>query len=143
MLYRDISLVSIFGLRGRLYVQRAGDAQGVSLQTEDPYEAKVIDGTRLMIYPEGEEPQFPQQFTSHTDISIGRTHVGSVDVVATARFLTDSRPRMKTPASARAETAVHITAPPRTKFELMGCYGMRKGPHGRHLMRSKDRFNTR
>jgi hypothetical protein len=143
MLYRDISLVSIFGLRGSLYVQRAGDAQGVSLQTEGPYEAKVVDGTRLMIYPKGEEPQFPQQFTSHADIVVGQTHVGSVDVAATVRFLTDSRPRMKAPASTGAEAAVHITAPPRTKFELMGCHGIRKGPHGRHLMRGKDRFNTR
>jgi hypothetical protein len=143
MLYRDISLVSIFGLRGSLYVQRAGDAQGVSLQTEGPYEAKVVDGTCLMIYPEGEEPQFPQQFISHTDIIIGQTHVGSVDVAATARFLTDSRPRRKAPASARAEAAIHITAPPKNKFELMGCHGMRKGPHGQHLMRGKDRFSTR
>jgi hypothetical protein len=143
MLYRDISLVSIFGLRGRLYVHRAGDAQGVSLQTEGPYEAKVVDGTCLMIYPEGEEPQFPRQFASHTDVIFGQTHVGSVDVAATARFLTDSRPHMKASASARAEAAVHITAPPRTKFELSGCHGMRKGPYGRHLMRGQDRFNTR
>jgi hypothetical protein len=143
MLYRDISLVSIFGLHGSLYVQRAGDAQGVSLQTEGPYEAKVVDGTCLMIYPEGEEPQFPQQFTSRTDIIIGQTHVGSVDAAVTARFLTDSRPRMKAPASARAEAAVYITAPPRTKFELMGCHGMRKGPHSRQPMRGTDRFNTR
>lgn len=141
MLYRDISLVSIFGLHGSLYVQRAGDAQGVSLQAEGPYGAKVVDGTCLMIYPEDEEPQFPRQFTSRTDIALGQTHVGSVDVAATVRFLTDSRPRMKAPASARAEAAVHITAPPRTKFELTGCHGMRKGPHGWHLMRGKDRFN--
>jgi len=143
MLYRDIPLVSIFGLRGSLYVQRAGDAQGVSLQTEGPYEAKVVDGTCLMIYPEGEEPQFPQQLTSHTDMVIGQTHVGSVDVATTARFLTDSRPRMRAPASARAEGAVHITAPPRTRFELIACHGKRKGPHGWHLMRGKDRFNIR
>jgi hypothetical protein len=142
MLYRDISLVSIFGLCGSLYVQRAGDAQGVSLQTEGPYEAKVVGGTCLMVYPEGEEPQFPQRFTSHTDVTFGQTHIGAVDVVATACFLTDSRPRMKASAATRAEAAVHITAPPRTKFELMGCHGMRKGPRGWHLMRGKDRFNT-
>jgi len=80
MLYRDISLVSIFGLHGTLYVQRVGDAEGVSVQTEGPYEAKVVAGTWLMVYPEGQEPQFPQQF--HTDITSGRTHVGSVDVAA-------------------------------------------------------------
>lgn len=142
MLYRDISLVSISGLRGSLHVHRARDAQGVSLQSEGPYEAKVVDGTCLMIYPEGEEPQSPQQFTSHTDLIAGQTHVGSVDVAATVRFLTDSRPGSRGPASARAEAAIHITAPPRTKFELTRCHGMRNGPHGRHLMRGEDRFNT-
>jgi hypothetical protein len=141
MLYRDISLVSIFGLRGSLHVQRAEEAQGVSFQTEGPYEAKVVDGTCLMIYPEGEEPQFPQQLTSHTDVIFGRTHIGSVDVTATARFLTDCR--VQAPASARGEAAVRVTAPPRTRFELRGCHGMRKGPRGWHLMRGKDRFNTR
>ena len=80
MLYRDISLVSIFGLRGTLYVQRVRKAEGVSVQTEGPYEVKVVAGTWLMVYPEGQEPQFPHQF--HTDITTGRTHVGSVDVAA-------------------------------------------------------------
>ena len=52
MLYRDISQVSIFGLRGTLYVQRIREAEGVSVQTEGPYEAKVVGDTWLMIYPE-------------------------------------------------------------------------------------------
>ena len=93
MLYRDISLVSIFGLHGTLYVQRVGDAEGVSVQTEGPYETKVVADTWLMIYPEDQEPQFPHRF--HADIATGHTHVGSVDIAAKVRFLTDSRPPMR------------------------------------------------
>ena len=141
MLYRDISLVSIFGLRGTLYIQRAREAEGVSVQTEGPYEAKVVGDTWLMIYPEGQEPQFPHQF--HTDITTGRTHVGSVDVAAKVHVLTDSSPRVRARSSVRVQAAVQITAPPRTKFELVGCYGMRKGPRGWRLMRGDDRFDTR
>jgi hypothetical protein len=141
MLYRDISLVSILDLRGNLHVQRAEDAEGVSVQTEGSYEAKVIDDTWLMIYPEGQEPQFPRWFS--TDMTIGQTYVGSVDVAAKVRFLTDPRPRMRARTSDRVPAAVQITAPPRTKFELIGCYGMRKGPRGSHLMRGNDRFDTR
>ena len=140
MLYRGISLVSIFGLHGTLYVQRVRDAEGVSVQTEGPYEAKVVADTWLMIYPEGQEPQFPHRF--HTDIATGHTHVGSVDVAAKVRFLTDSRPNMRARTSVRVQ-AVQITAPPRTKFELVSCYGMRKGPRGWRLMRGNDRFDTR
>jgi hypothetical protein len=140
MLYRDISLVSIFGLHGTLYVQRVRDAEGVSVRTEGPYEAKVVADTWLMIYPEGQEPQFPHRF--HTDIATGHTHVGSVDVAAKVRFLTDSRPRTGARTSVRVQ-AVQITAPPRTKFELVSCYGRRKGPRGWRLMRGSDRFDTR
>jgi hypothetical protein len=140
MLYRDISVVSIFGLHGTLYVQRVRDAEGVSVQTEGPYETKVVADTWLMIYPEDQEPQFPHQF--HADIATGHTHVGSVDIAAKMRFLTDSRPRMRARTSVRAQ-AVQIAAPPRTKFELISCYGMRKGPRGWRLMRGSDRFDTR
>ena len=141
MLYRDISLVSIFGLRGTLYVQRVKEAEGVSVQTEGPYDAKVVADTWLMVYPEGQEPQFPHQ--SHTDIVTGRTHVGSVDVAAKVRFLTGSSPHIKTRSSVRVQAAVQITAPPGTKFELVSCYGMRKGPRGWRRMRGDDRFDTR
>jgi len=141
MLYRDISLVSIFGLRGTLYVQRVKEAEGVSVQTEGPYDAKVVADTWLMVYPEGQEPQFPHQ--SHTDIVTGRTHVGSVDVAAKVHFLTDSSPRIRARGSVRVQAAVQITAPPGTKFELVSCYGMRKGPRGWRRMRGDDRFDTR
>jgi hypothetical protein len=140
MLYRDISLVSIFGLHGTLYVQRVGDAEGVSVQTEGPYEAKVVADTWLMIYPEDQEPQFPHRF--HADIATGHTRVGSVDIAAKVHFLTDSRPRMRARTSVRVQ-AVKITAAPRTKFEPISCYGMRKGPRGWRLMRGNDRFDTR
>jgi len=140
MLYRDISLVSIFGLHGTLYVQRVGDAEGVSVQTEGPYETKVVADTWLMIYPEGQEPQFPHRF--HADIATGHTHVGSVDIAAKVRFLTDSRPPMRARTSVGVQ-AVQITTPPSTKFELISCYGMRKGPGGWRRMRGNDRFDTR
>lgn len=150
MPYRDISLVSIIGLRGTLYVQKIEDADGVSVQTEGPYEAKVVDEAWLMIYPEGQEPQSPH--LSHTDITFGQTHVGSVDVTARMHFLAGSRPRTRTVrmrartpvrAQVRAQAAVHITAPPKTRFELISCHGKRKGPRGWHIMRGNDRFTTR
>ena len=142
MVYHDISLVSICGLRGTLYIQRAQDAEGVSVQTEGPYEAKAVADSWLMIYPEGQEPQFPLQ--SHMDITAQRTHIGSVDVTARVRSLADSRPRVRPgDASAWVHAAVRITAPPSTKFELVRCHGMRKGPRGWHLMRGNDRFLIR
>jgi hypothetical protein len=78
MSYHDISLISILCLHGTLHVQKAGNAEGVSVQTEGPYEAKVVDGSWLMIYPEGQEPQFPHEF--HTDLTAGRSNLGSADV---------------------------------------------------------------
>jgi|SRR5215472_2480260 len=142
MVYRDVSLVTICGLRGTLYVERTQPADGVSVQTEGPYEAKAVADSWLMIYPEGQEPQFPLQ--SHTDITAQRTHIGSVDVTAKLRCLTDSRPRMRPrDGSARGQPIVRITAPPSTKFELVRCHGMRKGPRGWHFMRGNDRFRIR
>jgi hypothetical protein len=139
VLYHGISLVSVFGLRGTLYVQKAGTAEGVSVQIEGSYEAKVADGSWLRIYPEGQEPPIPVR--SHTDITHGRTHVGSVDVTARARFLTGSGPRVRARASARVKATVRVTAPPGTRFELLRCYGRRKGPRSSwHLMRGNRRF---
>jgi hypothetical protein len=137
----DISLVSIFGLHGTLRVQKVGIEEGVSVQTEGPYEAKVVDDSWLMIYPEGQEPQFPHR--SHTALTFGRTHVGSVDVAARVKWLTGSavRTRVRTPAKVLA--TVRITAPRGTKFELIRCDGMRKGPYNWHFMRGNDRFHIR
>lgn len=141
MSYHDISLVSIFGLHGTLYVEKVGNAEGVSVQTEGPYEAKVIDGSRLMIYPEGQEPQMPHR--SHTDLTAGRAHVGSADVAARWQWLTDAGERTRARASAKVQAAVRITAPRGTKFELIRCDGMRKGPYTWHFMRGNDRFHIR
>jgi hypothetical protein len=141
MVYHDISLVSVCGLRGTLYVQRAKNADGVSVQTEGPYEAKAIADSWLMIYPEGQEPQVPARF--RTEITAQRTHVGSVDVTAKARSLIDARPSMRPRDTARGQAVVRITAPPGTKFELVRCDGMRKGPRGWHFMRGRDRFRIR
>jgi hypothetical protein len=143
MVFHDISLVSICGLYGTLYVQRAKDADGVSVQAEGPYEAKAVGDSCLMIYPEGQEPQFPVRFS--TDITAERTHIGSVDITARLGSLTDSAARVRRRASARvqAEAAVRITAPPHTKFRLVRCHGMRKGPRGWHFMRGNDRFLIR
>ena len=141
MVYHDISLVSVCGLRGTLYVHRAENADGVSVQAEGPYEAKAVADSWLMIYPEGQEPQVPARF--RTEITAQRTHVGSVDVTAKARSLIDARPSRRPRDPARGQAVVRITAPPGTKFELVRCDGMRKGPRGSHFMRGKDRFRIR
>jgi len=144
MLYHDIGLVSVLGLRGTLHVQEAGNADGVSVQAEGPYEAKVADGCWLIIYPEGQEPAIPARARANVPITTGRTQVGSVDAIAKAQFLTDSVPRVRTRASVRTKATVLITAPPGTRFELLGCHGVRKGPRGRwHFMQGKCRFDIR
>jgi hypothetical protein len=141
MLYRDISLVCVFGLRGNLYIEKSATAEGVSVQAEGPYEAKVAEGFCLMIYPEGHEPQLPLR--SRTDITAGQTHVGSVDVAASTRFLSDSGPRAKARGSARVKATVRITVPPHTTFELIRCSGLRKDPRGWRFMRGNSRFDIR
>ena len=144
MLYRDICLVTVLGLRGTLHIQGVADADGVSVQTEGPYEAKVADGSWLVIYPEGQEPPIPARSRANVPVTAGRTNVGSVDVTAKARFLTDSVPRVRPRAPLRAKATVRITAPPGTRFELIGCHGVRKGPRGRsHFMHGKCRFDIR
>jgi hypothetical protein len=148
VLYQEISLVSVLGLRGVLHVQEAENADGVSVQTDGPYEAKVADGCWLIIYPEGQEPAIPARSSAEVPITAGRTNLGSVDVTARARFLTDSSPRSlprrKARTSARVKATVRITAPPGTGFELIGCHGVRKGPRGRsHFMRGRHRFDIR
>lgn len=148
MLYHDVCLVSVFGLRGTLHVQEDGDAEGVSVQVEGPYEAKVYDDRWLAIYPEGEEPLITDWFCAHVPMTAGRTHVGSVDVIARAQFLMDSVtrpvPRVRTRASLRVKATVRITAPPGMRFELVGCRGLRKDPRGRlHFMQGKyQRFDS-
>jgi hypothetical protein len=141
MLYRHISLVSIYGLHGTLYVQKAGNTEGISVQTEGPYEVKVVDDSWLRIYPDGQDPPIPRR--SHTDITVGGTHVGSVDVTARVQRLIDSGPRTMAGALARVQATVRITAPPSTKFELISCYGLRKGPRGWRSMQGNSRFDTR
>jgi hypothetical protein len=141
MVYQGISLVSVCGLCGTLYVQRDENADGVSVQAEGPYEAKLVADSWLMIYPEGQEPQVPVRF--RTEITAQRTHVGSVDVTAKARSLIEARPRKSPSDPAQGQAVVRITAPPGTKVELVRCDGMRKGPRGWHFMRGKDRFRIR
>ena len=51
-------------------MRTAGNAEGVPVQAEGPYEAKAADGSWLMIYPEGQEPQFPLR--SRTGLTAGR-----------------------------------------------------------------------
>ncbi len=154
MLYHEISLVSVYGLRGTLYVQNTGDAEGVSVQAEGPYEAKVAHDSWLRIYPEGQEPPIlvpPVPIHFHRDMIAGGTHFGAVDATFTTQFLTDSRPgararispRVRTRASARARATVQITAPPGTRFELIGCHGLRKGPRGWRSMQGNSRFDIR
>lgn len=154
MLYHEISLVSVYGLRGILYVQEAGDAEGVSVQVEGPYEAKVADDSWLRIYPEGQEPPVPVSPVTvryHKDMIAGGTHFGAVDATVTTRFLTDSLPRARARVSPRAGArvsagagaTVRVTAPPGTGFELIGCHGLRKGPRGWRSMQGNSRFDIR
>ena len=147
MLYHDICLISVFGLRGTLHIQESGDAEGVSVQAEGPYEAKVYDGRWLAIYPEGQEPVITDWLCANVPMTAGRTQFGSVDVVAKAQFLADSvprsGPRVRTRASIRAKATVRVTAPPGPRFELIGCHGLRKGPRGRmHFMQRNCRFDV-
>jgi hypothetical protein len=124
VLHHDICLVSVLGLHGTLHVQEARNVDGVSVQAEGPYEAKVADGCWLIIYPEGQEPPIRARSRANVPIIAGRTQVGSVDAIASAQFLTDSVPRMtarlvprvRTRASVWAKATVRITAPPGTRF---------------------------
>lgn len=146
MLYHDISVVSVYGLRGTLYVQTVEDADGVSVQTEGPYEAKVADESWLRIYPEGREPPIPghsARLHTHDDITAQGTHVGSVDATTSVRFLSVSRPRVRARVRVRTRATVHITAPPGTTLELISCDGVRKGPRGWRSMRGDSRFDLR
>lgn len=150
MLYHDISVVSVYGLRGTVYIQKDQDADGVSVQAEGPYEAKVADESWLRIYPEGQEPPVPGPsiaVRTHDDITAQGTRLGSVDATTSVRFLTGpgQRIRARLPARerARARSTVQITAPPGTTFELIGCHGALKGPRGWRSMRGTSRFDLR
>ena len=140
MPYRDISLVSIYGLHGTLQVQKVGNAKGVSVQAERPYEVKVVDGSWLRIYPEGQELQI--QRASHVDVVAWGTHVGSIDVTARMRLLSGSEPRVRARTSAAARATMRITAPPGTEFEIIDCHGLLKFSRDRYFMRGSGRFDT-
>lgn len=152
MLYPDISLVSVYGLRGTLHVQKVQDAEGVSVETEGPYEAKVAEDSWLRIYPEGQEPPLPPHavtVSSQEDIAAGGTNLGSVDATTAVGFLPRSGPRMRARLSrrvsrvSRVKGTVRITAPPGTRFELIGCQGVWKGPRGSRSMTGNRQFDIR
>lgn len=151
MLYHDISLVSVYGLRGTLHVQKVQDAEGVSVETEGPYEAKVAEESWLRIYPEGQEPPLPPGSLtdrSQSDISAGGTHFGSVDATTAVGFLPRSGPRTRARTSRartspRVKATIRITAPPGTRFELIGCQGVWKGPRGLRSMTGYRQFDIR
>jgi hypothetical protein len=154
MRYHDISQVSILGLHGLLHVQEAGNAEAVSVQIDGPYEVKVADGSCLLIYPEGQEPPISRRPRSDiaavsgnlrrylTDTTIGWTHVGLVDATVNIQLLAGSGLPVKTRVPARSQAIARITAPPGTKFQLMSCYGLRKGLRGWHIMEGDSRFDT-
>jgi len=149
VLYRDIALVSVYGLRGTLHIQTGQDAEGVSVETEGPYEAKVADDSWLRIYPEGQEPPLPPQsitVRSQDDITAGGTNLGSVDATTAVGFLPHPRsgPRMRARISrrvSRVKGTVRITVPPGTRFELIGCQGVWKGPRGSRSMMGYRQFD--
>lgn len=151
MLYRDIALVSVYGLRGTLHVQKGQDVEGVSVETEGPYEAKVADDSWLRIYPKGQEPPLPPDsitVRSQDDITAGGTNLGAVDATTAVGFLPRPRsgPRTRariSPRVPRAKATVRITAPPGTRFELIGCQGVWKGPRGLRSMMGYRQFDIR
>ena len=151
MLYPDISLVSVYGLRGTLHIQKVQDAEGVSVEAEGPYEAKIAEDSWLRIYPEGQEPPLPERsitVRSESDITAGGTNFGSVDATTAVGFLPRSGPRIRARTSRartsrRAKGTVRITAPPGTRFELIGCQGVWKGPRGSRSMMGYRQFDIR
>ena len=141
MPYRDISLISLYDLHGTLYIQKDGNMEGVSVQIEGSYETDVVDGSWLKIYPEGQDLQIHR--AARTDIAAWGTHVGSVDVTARMRWLTDSRPQVRARTSAGVQAAIHMTAPTGTQVELIDCYGLLKYARGWHRVRGSGRFGIR
>ena len=143
MLYRDITQVSVVGLRGTLYIEKARDADGVSVEATGPYEAKAAGDSWLVICPEGHELPTPVPAAgAETPVTAEGTQVGSVDATAGVRSGARPAPR-RTRVSARAKGTVRITAPPGTGIELAGCRGVRKGPGGWRFMDRTCRFAIR
>jgi hypothetical protein len=144
MLYRDITQVSVVGLRGTLYIEKTRDADGVLVQATGPYEAKAAGDAWLVICPEGYEPATPVPAAgAETPVTVEGTQVGSVDVTARVHSGARPAPRRRARASARAKGTVRITAPPGTGVELVGCRGVRKGPGGWRFMDRTCRFAIR
>jgi hypothetical protein len=143
VLYRDITQVSVVGLRGTLYIGKTRDPAGVSVETTGPYEAKVAGDSWLVICPEGHELAAASAVRAQTPITAEGTHIGSVDVTASVQFGGRPRPRRRTRAAAGTKATVRITAPPGTRFELIGCRGARKGPGGWRFMEGTSRFTMR
>ena len=56
-MYRDITLINIFGLRGTLYVETAPRSKTVSVQSTGRFEDKEVAGNQLLEFPKGQEPQ--------------------------------------------------------------------------------------
>jgi hypothetical protein len=137
--YRDISLVSIYDLHGTLHIRKDGNVKGVSV--EGSYKADVVDGSWLKVYPEGQDLQTHR--AARTDITAWGTHVGSVDVTARMRLLTDSGPFGRARTSAGEQATIRITVPPGTEVELVDCYGLLKYSRDRYFMRGSGRFGIR
>ena len=101
----------------------------------------VADGSSLKIYPVGQELRI--HHSARTELTAWGTHVGSVDVRARMRLLTDSGPQVRARASAAVQAAIRITAPPGTQIELIDCYGLITDLVDRHRMRGSGRFGIR
>lgn len=141
MPYRDIALISIYGLHGTLYVQKTGNAEGVSVQAEG-HEVKVVtDGSWLKVYPEGQELQLYR--SARTEITAWGTQIGAVDVSARMRWLTDPGPQVRARTSAGVRATIRITAPPGTQVELIDCHGLLTDSRDRLRMRGSGRFCIR
>ena len=50
-MYRDITLINIFGLRGTLYIDTQPGAQAVRVHSTGRYEDKKVPGNQLLVLP--------------------------------------------------------------------------------------------
>lgn len=139
MRYRDISVISVYGLRGIIYLEEAGNAEGVSVQVDGPYEAKVVHGSWLTIYPEGQELEVYR--ASRIGITAAQTHLGLIDVTARIRFLTDSTPHASIGTSPGTQAVIRLAAPPGTELDLVDCYGVLRDARAWHSMEGSCRLD--
>ena len=138
-MYRDITLINIFGLRGTLYVETAPRSKTVSVQCTGRFEYKEVAGNQLLVFPKGQEPQplTPEQ----------QARARGASSVIQVQFGMEDRPRAirqhRSPRrQVRSRAVVRIKCPPGVEVKLFDCWGARKVGRGWRMMRGDQRFVT-